>query len=705
MKRNFLHSTGRVALVAAFLLGLFLPAGIRGEENGKVWLRIMAFTDAPVVGANVRITLGGPHGPVLADAKAATNDQGVFPARIWRPWLLDEEAAADKKAPEPERRRRQSFVRISISGGTINGDPFLGHLSADVALTDPAHQILVVNPVTTLVSRVLDELPELKLNKAEALVRRFLKLPANYSLGLALRQGPHYVSPFFSPAGFMAEARDAGGLDAFEHLLLRELLDELLASPSATHAFRPPQLLGTTGSSDAAQPLGSTAATSPATSVIQAGLYAGLLDFANAAGVENLAGWALSQTGLFPTPNTTQADIEALTGALNDLQSSIENLTTGLNQLTQLLKSASTEELYATIVTPAQTLANQVNGVEGDLAYFASACPPQYIGQILPNPEPYCTNQKAYVNGEMDNLTIQQAYVTIEGYVQDNPTLGTEGMLHLFSLWLGQSRQFFRPADSAKMQNLYDYWDAALTQAANLKIEALHENDAQDGNPKELTDFMGNPDATPPTTGTFQSNQAANQKLMFPPVPIDPVTRSTAVISTQDPNHTMWALLPWAPAGPGFASPQPSCATWPSPSLGVLNVLDAATQPYLGFNNWAKSPSKAQWQAAVSLAPTNGSVQWSDWLVQQTQTSDDETPPSIGFFVWAIHCSGGAWTSTYDHSVNLSQFYWYMNPTSNTFSTAVSSSAGNGLNYSGGTPFFDFPVRTLAAGEQYFWYQ
>ncbi len=50
-----------------------------------------AFTDAPVVGADVRVTVG-PHGPLLVDAKAATNRQGVFPARVWRPWLLREQA-------------------------------------------------------------------------------------------------------------------------------------------------------------------------------------------------------------------------------------------------------------------------------------------------------------------------------------------------------------------------------------------------------------------------------------------------------------------------------------------------------------------------------------------------------------------------------------------------------------------------------------
>src|SRR5947209_10224146 len=89
---------------------------------------------------------------------------------------------------------------------------------------DPARQIVVINPVTTLVSRVLDERPDLKPEGAEAHVRSFLDLTANYSLGMALQQSSGYRSRFFSPVALLTEAQAAGGLDAFEHLLLQELL-------------------------------------------------------------------------------------------------------------------------------------------------------------------------------------------------------------------------------------------------------------------------------------------------------------------------------------------------------------------------------------------------------------------------------------------------------------------------------------------------
>src|SRR5690349_9028985 len=120
MKGKFVNSTVHAAGLAAFLLVLFLPAAARAQGNGQaavqaakherdrpMWLRIEAFTDAPVVGANVRVSV---QGRLLVDANAATNGQGMFPARIWRPSLLDKGArGADGR----------SFVRIDISGGTI----------------------------------------------------------------------------------------------------------------------------------------------------------------------------------------------------------------------------------------------------------------------------------------------------------------------------------------------------------------------------------------------------------------------------------------------------------------------------------------------------------------------------------------------------------------------------------------------------------
>ncbi len=618
------------AVLATLLLGLFgigrtataqaqsiesatsTPAASRGQGNGKVWLRIMAFTDAPVAGADVRVSVHGSQGRPLVDVHAATNKYGVFPVQV---------------------RSQPSFFRVEISGGTTNGNPFFGHLSADVVLTDPAHQILVVNPVTTLVSRVLDERPNLKLDGAEARVRTFLTLPANYHLGLALRQGSHYTSRFFSAVAVLTEARDAGGLDAFAHLLLQELL----ASPTATHSFRPPPLGSTTtycstqtgcvkGNTSTAPLLGST--TSTATSVVETGLEAGVLDYAGANNVANLTGWAMSLTGL---PGGSSSDIDALVNALVELQSEIEDLSSQVAQLTNLVKTTATAEELNTIVTPASALAANVNGVETQVAYFAEDCPPLPAGSTPTTPDEYCTSEKQNVNTELNDVTIQQAYGVMESYVADNPAAGIRGILHLSSLYLAQTRgSFFRAADSTQMQNLYNYWDSALTQAMNLYIELQHELGAQDnpGAQQMLIDLMGNPNLNPPTTGTFQANEAVNLQLIGQAVPEGTVVSIVKGV--------MWGLLPWQYYSAGNSDngllnpvyPAAGCGAWLSSGTSNFNLYVPESW---GWNNgWQEAPNIDDWKAAVSLAPPG--TDWQQWLIDQTKTTGDETPSSPGFF-------------------------------------------------------------------------
>lgn len=655
--------TGRAVTLTTLLLGLFLsgwapayaqastgakePAGeSRGQGNGHqtIWLKIMAFAEAPVVGADVRVSVQRSQGKLLVDEEAATNDQGVFPAALGS--------------------HHSSSLRVSISGGTVNGIPFPWHLSADVEVDDAANSIVVVNPATTLVSLLRDYRPNLKLGDAEALVRRFFGLPENFSLGLALRESAGYGSPLFSPGALALQADSVGGLDALE----MDLVDELLGSSSATHPFRGSGRLRGVGT------------------FIAQNLAAGALKWAGGQG----AGWVMQSTGL-PTSGATPGDISNLQRALADLQSSVDALSRQVSQLTTLVQSTATQTQYNTIVVPALALAAQVNGVGSDLSYFALACPPLPDGSTQKAPDAFCVNQKISVNAELTSTTIQQAYVQEVAYVQDNPTVNFKGILHLYSLWLGQSKPFFRPADSTKMQNLYDYWDAVLTQAANLKVELLHENGAQDnaGGQTQLIDFLGNPNLSPATTGTFQANQAADMKLMFPAVP------NGTVISTQD--HSMWSINPWAPSGQSY-SPAASCYAVAWPFLTSIDVAWKNSPPYAGFNDWEPSPTYEQWQKATAQAPAG--QEWRDWLTAQTQTGPDETPASPGFFNWTRVCAGGygAWTTTKPAGLEHATppWFWYMIPykVKDQFEQrAINNTFG-----------FDFPARSLAAGEQYYWY-
>jgi hypothetical protein len=619
-----------------------------------VWLKIMAFTDAPVVGADVRVSVYHSQGRPLADVQAATNAQGVVPVAV---------------------RSHPSFFRVSVSGGTTNGNPFLGHLSAAVVLADPAHQIVVVNPVTTLVSLLLDERPDLKLDGAQALVRRFLGLPENYSLGLALRESSRYGSTLFSPVALLSDAEAAGGLDAFE----AQLLQELLVSPSAGHSFHPTLLKAPGG----------------AASFIAEGLAKGVLSWAGGQG----AGWVMQSAGL-PTQGASSGDIAALQEGLADLQSAVAALSSQVAELTQLVQSTATQTQYNTIVVPALTLANQVNGLESDLTYYAQACPPLPDGSTPTPPDAFCTNQKASLDNQLNDLTIQQAYVTEVGYVQDNPTVGFRGMFHLYSLWLAQTKRFFRAADSTKMQNLYDYWDGVLTQAANLKVELLHENGAQNntGGQKQLTDFLGDPNLSPPTTGTFQANQTTNLKLIWPAVP------GGTVVTTND--HTMWSLLPLAFGGSDgggcgivtniFWVPSANCAagTVTVPLSSCQDSHQLLPLNFYGFSDWRGTPSQQQWEAALGGFPTPPN--WMQTLIAQTKADAPESPTSAGFFN-ILACSNGeqGWTSTSVGGFIPNLYFQILVQTDSYTIQGASVSGARGYN---------FAVRTLVTGEQYFWY-
>lgn len=616
-----------------------------GKGNGPplVWLRIMAFTDVPVVGADVRVSVRGSQGRPLVDALAATNKYGVF-------------AVAVQSQP--------SLFRVSVSGGTTNGNPFFGHLSADIALTDPAHQVAVINPVTTLVSLLLDERPNLKLDDAEARVRSFLDLPPNHSLGMALRESSGYASRFFSPVALLTEAHDAGELDSFEHLLLQELL----ASPAATHSFRGQKLLGSTES------------------FIAENLAAGVVQWGGGEGT----GWVMQSTGLV-IPGATSDNINALLQALADLQSSVDELSNEVAQLTQLVKSTATQTQYDVITTTAQQYATLVINHESDLQFWASYCPP--LAEDAPPPttvDPYCSDaNKAIVISELQTEFENKYYEQLEGFVQDNGTLGTSGMLHLYSLWLGESKSFWRAADSTKMQNLYDYWNSTLIAAANLRMELFHYLDYQDPNSPAgyaaLTGFMGDPTKSPATTGTFQANEAANLKLMFPAL-----TSPNVVVSTVD--HTMWSLAPYInfyTAG----QPYPNASCWGT-NVPYGYQEDAyiwlSPQPYAGFSNWKTVPQLSQWQAAVKLAPSSG-TNWMSWLIGQTNTTSGESPASPGFFN-ALSCPSAVWTGTSAGGANF-----YAVDLGNNKDAAVATLRS--------TYNLNWPVRSLASGEQYYWYK
>ncbi len=227
-------------------------------------------------------------------------------------------------------------------------------LSTDVHDYEPVHGVVYVNPVTTMVSRLLDRRPELSLVEAQAIVRRVLGMPANTSLGAAMRQGPYYRSAVFAESKFIKRANAYGGFDSFlESLVTKLSLIRMRRSCSGcTSGPAENAVAGIAGD-------------------IAIELAKGALSWRAGKGV----GWAASAAGLFRA-GSNPADIEQMQAQLEDLQSSVDALSDQLSQSTAEIEAAINYADYNTIASQQLKLAAQVNVVEQNVAVLADGCPP-----------------------------------------------------------------------------------------------------------------------------------------------------------------------------------------------------------------------------------------------------------------------------------------------------------------------------------------
>ncbi len=665
--------TAKRTLLAAILLGVGAASIGASPQNStsvpdsaqkasaqkQTWLRISAFTDIPLAGAEVAVY--NMAGDRIFQQGGATNAQGVFPAPV------NGLPANFRVTVTWDASQQSDLNRTSLGKFT---------LSADVRNFDPAHGIAYVNPVTTIVSRLLSRFPQLTQQEAEAHVRRFLVLPPNASLGAALRQGKYFSSAYFSEAAFLNQASQYGGVKEF----IEVLLIDLLAQPQAKHAF-PGTLQSSSGS---------------ATSFIAENLAKGALSWASGQG----AGWVAQSAGLI-TPGATADDIANLQAGLVDLRSSVDQLSKQLAALQDEVLAQLTQTQYNTIVVPSMDLAKKVDGVEKDLTYYAQGCPTVPEGStasVQAVSADFCTAQRDTVISELNESDIRHAFEVLSGNVLDNPTIGFKGLVHLFSQSLGQSVRFFRPADSTKIQNMFDYWDAAQTEAANLNVELLHFNGAQDnpGGIAQLTDFLGNINANPPAQGSFQDTRDAEQKLMYPALP------AGTVINTKD-------RLMWPTDYPVVAAA--ACQTGPKPPASSLFNGPTITITWNGIGGWF-SPSLPEIQSLI--AGWSGQSP-NSWLTDQTKAVEPDSPLSPGF--------ANISTDTTGHACPILGYVWTATPTGG----SVSKEGRTYYRYyvmrmDNGTtldPLDDHDIaflypysnwnwiylrRNLLQGEQYYWY-
>lgn len=236
-----------------------------------------------------------------------------------------------------------------------------------------------------------------------------------------------------------------------------------------------------------------------------------------------------------------------------------------------------------------------------------------------------------------------------------------------------------------------------FTESANLRLELLHENGAQNnvGGIEQLTAFGGDPRKDPPTTGAFQNALSSQAKLIFPDVP------PNTVINTRD--HTMWLIQPVV-LRPGFGgAPSVLCLPPPRGDVAGRPMVPPTVVEVHGLR-W-NSPTLAQ--ANALLRGSSGNV--NEWLTANTKAEAPETPTSPGFPDYLIKrrndCNGRdtgeiAWTGEYTgksrdiNGINYSIYYSF-----NLRNGKILDDTEIMFNHN-----WLLVDRELKPGEQYYWY-
>ena len=440
-------------------------ATTQAAKHQDTWVPIIAFIDIPLGEADVEVY--DIDGRRLFKRNKATNAQGVFAAKV-KDLPRDFRVTVTWDGDQKKRSNQWLLGRLT--------------LSSDVQNFNPVDGIVHVNAVTTIVSRLVDRSPRLNIQEQQALVRQYLGLQVNSSLGAALRQGTYFRSRHFSHTAFLAEAAKYGGMEPF----LNFLVTEMLARPGNTQLF-----VG------APQGIAGTAA-----SFVAKGLASGALSWAGGKGM----GWAMQSAGL-SSPGATAADIANLQTSLSDLQSSVDDLKDDIANLQSQLSLEIANAGYQTIVASAQDLQARVDSAASRLSFYALGCPPVPEGQTPDKPDEWCVQNKPLILDQLNLLST--SFEALSSQVLDNSVTNFKGLIHMYSQLMGQSLLFFRPADSTKLQANFDYWDASLVQAATLKTELFHflGNQNNPGGIAEIQDFLGNANANPPTQGKLQTTR------------------------------------------------------------------------------------------------------------------------------------------------------------------------------------------------------
>ena len=370
----------------------------------------------------------------------------------------------------------------------------------------------------------------------------------------------------------------------------------------------------------------------------------------------------------------------------------MDDLSSQLQALTREVRSKLTETQLALINVQALPLATRINKAEGRLSLFAEGCPPLIEPSSNPPFDQWCSEEKVDLRQRL--VELDDSFEILSTYLLDRNDVGFHGIIHLYSQSLAESVTFFRPADSTKIQSMLDYWNSVEVQAANMQVELLHLKGAQNspGGILVLHDFLGDATAKPPTSGRFQNTIAAEKKLLFPAVPVD------SVIDTRSRN--VWLV------------------DYPAQLNSFHCFEDLERSPifqpvYLLYSQFKwRTPTLEE--AKGLIATWTGSSP-NQWLIDNTRAVAPETPRSRGFLnIINNSCTGTHWPSIWTRDAtgktivfrgDKYTIYYLLNLRDGSVPTP-DLSGGVLINhpYDGDFANWNFVLRGLEPGEQYYWY-
>jgi hypothetical protein len=414
-------------LLAIIVLALSGCVIIRNHSGGEglteVYLLGKALINGPIVGGTVRVYDLDNH--LLKEVSNETYTSGTFT-------LYFETVPSD--------------FRVEITGGTHEGLPFTGHLYAEVRSLDPKLNSIIVSPISTLVSKYIQNKPGTNYAEVVNLLKSFLMIE-EYARVIDFYE---FHEDYFSTEEFENQMNENGGFDLFIDCLLADMENGVL------HSF------------------GSTVSNRSISSMILKLALKEIGDGLSTWAIGEGADWILS---LITDDNSVdyEQDIKNMESKLNTIIQELEKLSKEVKEAEKRIVSEIRKNRWEADMTAIQDELSLIDTMYGRLDIIAQSDPDkvkkpaqELVESILdPNDgiEPaFRTINRSMIDlWDTDGLLKTWAGNVYEQYYAQYGEMSTE------ELYVDNVLPYYN-----KLASFYEYIAAYQIKAVNLLIEADH---------------------------------------------------------------------------------------------------------------------------------------------------------------------------------------------------------------------------------------